>query len=176
MEEGHSLELLMAQTVLSCPCFLARDFNLHHPAWQTSAQASSRAEPFLQWTQNQNLALTLPPDSPTRGLNTIDLAWANNAALHLGVHTEIATDFPPLADHEPIMSSIQWGHPDVHWDHSPLRLQTLNDKQFSVILEQERASVDKLAYTTLLHPDPQGLDKLTNHITQSLTTALEAST
>ena len=29
----------------------------------------------------------------------------------------------------------------------------MNDEQFSVILEQEKASVDRLAYNTLLHPD-----------------------
>jgi len=97
------------QTIPSPPCLISGDFNLQHPIWQSSARPSPRAEPFLSWTESQDLTLTLPPDSPTRGQNMIDLSWANSALLNLGISSEVAADLPPLADHEPIPTTISWG-------------------------------------------------------------------
>ena len=61
------------------------------------------------WTESQDLILTLPPDLPTRGSNMIDLIWANNALLGLGISSEVATDLSSLADYEPILTTIKWG-------------------------------------------------------------------
>ena len=57
----------------------------------------------------------LPRDSPTWGPNMIDLVWANSALFSLGISSEIATDLPPLADHEPILTIIKWGLSDLPW-------------------------------------------------------------
>lgn len=108
VDEGCGLVSLMTQSIPAHPCLVAGDFNLKHPAWQSAARPSPRAEPFLAWTESQNLTLTLPPDSPTRGQNMIDLVWANDSTLAMGISSEVATDLPPVADHEPIISTIKW--------------------------------------------------------------------
>ncbi|ODM21471.1 hypothetical protein SI65_02315 [Aspergillus cristatus] len=176
VDEGQGLESLMAQTTPSLPCLIAGDFNLQHPIWQSSARPSPRAEPFLSWTESQDLTLTLPPDSLTQGQNMIDLSWANSALLSLGISSEVATDLPPLADHEPILTTIQWGTNDLPWDTPPLRWSTLNDELFRETIQGETRHVDWVTSTLSPHPSPAQLDELANSITQAISTALEAST
>lgn len=94
------LQHLISQELPPGPCLLAGDFNLYHLHWQTSSTPSAMAEPFLEWGESQGLTLTIDPDIPTRGRNTIDLVWANQALRRRGLHSEVATDLPPLAGHE----------------------------------------------------------------------------
>lgn len=155
---------------------MAGDFNLQHPGWQSSAQASPRAVPFLEWTESQNLTLTLPPDSETRGRNMIDLVWANSAMLALGMSSEVATDLPPLADHEPVVSTIKWGVESLPRDLPPLRWSTLDEKMFQETLKGEKGHVEEMVSALPLCPSPSQLDELSNSITQAISTALETST
>lgn len=176
VDEGQGLESLMTQTTPSLPCLVAGDLNLQHPIWQSSARPSPRAEPFLSWTEAQDLTLTLPPDTPTRGQHMIDLSWANSALLTLGISSEVAADLPPLADHEPILTTIQWGLNNLPRDTPPLRWSTLNDKLFQETLQGEKRHVDGIASTLPPCPSPSQLDELALSITQAISTSLEAST
>ena len=176
VDEGQGLESLMTQTTLSLPCLIAGDFNLQHPIWQSSARPSPRAEPFLSWSESQDLTLTLPPDSPTQGQNMIDLSWANSTLLSLGISSEVAADLPPLADHEPIITTIQWGMNNLPQDTPPFHWSTLNEKSFQETIQGEKKHVDGLASTLPPCPSPSQLDELTASITQAICTALEAST
>ena len=176
VDEGQGLESLMTQTTPSSPCLIAGDFNLQHPMWQSSARPSPRAEPFLSWAEAQDLALTLPPDSPTRGQNMIDLSWANSALLNLGISSEVTEDLPPLADHEPIITTIQWGMNNLPRDAPPFRWSTFNDNLFQETLQGEKGHVDKIASTLPPCPSPSQLDELALNITQAISTSLEAST
>ena len=175
VDESQGLHDLMRQSIPSYPCLAAGDFNLRHPAWQSSARPSPGAEPLLRWTESQDLTLTLPPDSPTRGPNMIDLTWANNALLHLGISSEVATDLPPLADHEPILTTIKWGPNNSAWDLPPLRWSTLDEKLLQETLQGETRLVDEEIATLPPCPSPSHLDKLAACITQTISTAMEAS-
>ena len=176
VDEGQGLESLMTQTTPSLPCLIAGDFNLQHPIWQSSAQPSPRAEPFLSWAESQDLTLTLPPDSLTRGRNMIDLSWANNALLSLGISSEVAADLPPLADHDPILTTIQWGMNNLPRDTPPFRWSTLNDKLFQETIQGEKRHVDGITSTLPPRPSPSQLDELALSITQAISTSLEVST
>lgn len=46
----------MTQMIPSHPCLLAGDFNLKHPAWQSSARPSLGAEPFLSYSHGRELS------------------------------------------------------------------------------------------------------------------------
>ena len=166
----------MTQKTPSLPCLIAGDFNLQHPIWQSSARPSPRAEPFLFWTEAQDLTLTLPPDSQTRGQNMIDLSWANSALLSLGMSSEVAADLPPLADHEPILTTIQWGMNNLPRDTPPLRWSTLKDELFREAIQGETRHVDRATSTLSSCPSPAQLDELATSFTQAIPTALEAST
>ncbi|ODM20905.1 hypothetical protein SI65_03958 [Aspergillus cristatus] len=106
----------------------------------------------------------------------IDLSWANSALLSLGISSEVATDLPPLADHEPILTTIQWGTYDLPRDTPPFRWSTLNDELFRETIQGETRHVDWVTSTLSPHPSPAQLDELANSITQAISTALEAST
>ncbi|ODM19726.1 hypothetical protein SI65_04712 [Aspergillus cristatus] len=106
----------------------------------------------------------------------IDLSWANSALLSLGISSEVATDLPPLADHEPILTTIQWGTNDLPWDTPPFRWSTLNDELFRETIQGETRHVDRVTSTLSPLPSPAQLDELANSITQAISTALEAST
>ena len=166
----------MTQSIPAHPCLVAGDFNLKHPAWQSAARPSPRAEPFLAWTESQNLTLTLSPDSPTRGQNVIDLTWANDSMLALGISSEVTTDLPPVADHEPIISTIKWGAGHPPRDIPPFRWSTLNEEFFQEVIHSERVHVDEIVSALPSHPSPAQLDELAASITQAISTSLEAST
>ncbi|ODM21538.1 hypothetical protein SI65_02382 [Aspergillus cristatus] len=106
----------------------------------------------------------------------IDLSWANSALLNLGISSEVATDLPPLADHEPILTTIQWGTNDLPRDTPPFRWSTLNDELFRETIQGETRHVDRVTSTLSPLPSPAQLDELANSITQAISTALEAST
>lgn len=177
-DPGAGLHYLMSHIIPEGPCLLAGDLNLHHPLWQTSSTPSTMAEPFLEWTETEGLALLLETDTPTRGLNTIDLAWANQSLSSLGVNTRIATELPPLADHEVLSTSIQW-RPREAWEPSPrprLRLSTIVEEAFQLTLREESEGLQHLIQSLPDDPTQDQLDDVTRQITNALTTALEAST
>ncbi|EYE96867.1 uncharacterized protein EURHEDRAFT_410667 [Aspergillus ruber CBS 135680] len=60
----------------------------------------------------------------------IDLAWANDSMLAHGISSEVATDFPPLADHEPVISTISWDTQCPPKDIPPFRWSTHNEERF----------------------------------------------
>ena len=60
--------------------------------WQTNMSPSTQADAFVEWTSRHSLVLTLQPDSPTRGRNTLDLAWATPSLVGLGITTGVAED------------------------------------------------------------------------------------
>lgn len=121
IDEHQGLEALLPSSATASPYLLAGDFNLRHPLWQSSCTPSPKAAPFSEWAEQQQLSLTLPPDTPTHGPNMIDLAWANSSLCTQGVRSEVPDDLPPLADHEPILTSICWGHPHQPRPKPPLR-------------------------------------------------------
>ena len=176
VDEGQGLHILMEQPIPPHPCLVAGDFNIQHPAWQSLAQPSPKAEPFLLWAESQDLILTLPPDSPTRGPNMIDLVWANNALLSHGVSSEAATDLPPLADHEPILTIIKWGPDNLPRHLPPLRWSTLDERLFQTTLQEEECHVAEEIATLSPFSSSLQLDRLAACITQAISTALEAST
>ena len=175
VDEGQGLASLMEQTTPPHPCLIAGDFYLKHPAWQSSAQPSPRAESFLSWAESQNLTLTLPPDSPTRGQNMIDLSWASSTLLNLGISSEVTADLPPLADHEPILTTIKWGTSSNPRDIPPFRWATLNEDLFQETLQGKKRHVDGIASTLPSCPSRSQLDKLAASITHAVSTALKAS-
>src|SRR5699024_10690015 len=108
VDAGEGLKHLLSQTLPTRPCLVAGDFNLHHSSWQTNATNIAGAEPFLQWADHQGLTLTLEPNTPTHGNNTIDLTWANRPLVCLGTQTEPAPGLPVLADHVALSTTVHW--------------------------------------------------------------------
>lgn len=106
----------------------------------------------------------------------IDLSWANNALLSLGISSEVAADLPPLADHDPILTTIQWGMNNLPRDTPPFRWSTLNDKLFQETIQGEKRHVDGITSTLPPQPSPSQLDELALSITQAISTSLEVST
>ena len=176
IDEHQGLAALFSTTIPSLPCMLAGDFNLRHPSWQTTGPTSTKAAPFLTWAVNQQLSLTLPPNTPTHGPNMIDLVWANSALCTQGVLSEVPDDLPPLADHEPIITSINWGSPRQTRQNPPLRWSTFDDALFQQTLSWScmpvHQSIAELSHT----PSSSQLDRLTTAITDAIMTAVEAAT
>lgn len=106
----------------------------------------------------------------------IDLVWVNSALLCLGISSEVATDLPPLADHEPILTTINWGPGNLSWDLPPFWWSTLDERLFQKTLQSEQHQVTKEISALPSSPSPPQLDKLAVCITQAISTALEAST
>ena len=106
----------------------------------------------------------------------IDLVWANNALLSLGISSEIATDLPPLADHEPILTTIKWGLDDLPRYLPPLRWSTLDERLFQATLQEEEHHVAEEITTLSSSSSFSQLDRLTVCITQAISTALKAFT
>lgn len=106
----------------------------------------------------------------------IDLVWANDSMLALGTSSEVATDLPPLADHEPIISTIKWSAIYPPRDTPTLRWSTLNEELFQEVIQGEREHLNEMVSTLPSHPSPAQLDELAAITTQAISTALEAST
>ena len=160
VDEGQGLDSLMEQTTPSHLCLIAEDFNLKHPAWQSSAQPSLRAGSFLSWAESQNLTLTLSPDSPTQGQNMIDLSWANSILLNLGISSEITADHSSLTDHEPILTIIKWGTSSNSCNIPSFQWAIPNEDLFQETLQGEKRHVDGIAFTLPSCSSPSQLDKL----------------
>lgn len=175
-DPGAGLHYLMSHITPEGPCLLAGDLNLRHPLWQTSSTPSTMAEPFLEWAETQGLALLLETDTPTRGLNTIDLAWANQSLSSLGVNTRIATELPPLADHKVLSTSVQWRPREVRGPSPRLRLSTMIEETFQGALRTECEGLQTFIQSLPDDPTQNQLDDVTHQIINTLTTALEAST
>ena len=105
----------------------------------------------------------------------IDLSWVNSALLSLAISSEVATDLPPLADHEPILTTIQWGMNNLPRDTPPFRWSSLNEKIFQEMIQGEKRHVDALASSLPPCPSPSQLDELAVSITQAISTSLEAT-
>ena len=106
----------------------------------------------------------------------IDLVWANNALHSLGISSEVATDLPPLADHEPILTIIKWGLDDLPQYLPPLWWSILDERLFQATLQEEEHHVAEEITTLSSSPSFSQLDRLAACITQAISTALEAST
>ena len=106
----------------------------------------------------------------------INLVWANNALLSLGISSEIATDLSSLADHEPILTTIKWGLDDLPWYLPPLWWSILDERLFQATLQEEEHHVTE--EITILSSSSffSQLDRLVACITQAISTALKAST
>ena len=93
-------------SMFTASTFLAGDFNLHHLHWQPSFQYSTAAaEPFVSWIDKLSLHLTSEVDVRThiQG-NVLDLAFASDKLLALGVETAVATHLDITSDHYPLLT------------------------------------------------------------------------
>ena len=91
-DPGQGVQCILPYDPPQQPVLIAGDFNLKHPMWQTNMSPSTQADAFVEWTSRHSLVLTLQPDSPTRGRNTLDLAWATPSLVGLGITTGVAED------------------------------------------------------------------------------------
>lgn len=105
----------------------------------------------------------------------IDLVWANGPMLALGASSEAATDLPPLADHEPIITTISWDLSQHPRSHPPIRWDTLDVQIFQEVIQREREHIDMILPTILPLHSPHQIDTLATAISQALANALEAS-
>src|SRR5699024_637014 len=85
-------------------------------------------------------------------------------------------DLPPVADHEPIISTIKWGAGHPSRDVPPFRWSTLNEDLFQEVIHKEKVHVDEIVSALPSHPSSTQLDELAVGITQAISTSLEAST
>lgn len=175
IDEHQGLGALLLTSIPALPCLVVGDFNIWHPSWQTTSPPSSKATPFLGWAESQQLSLTLPPNTPTHGPNMIDLVWANSALSTLGVMSTVPDDLPPLADHEPITTTINWGILKHSRSKPPLRWSTLDDTLFQQTLSWSSQPVYQLAAKLPSLPNSQ-LDRLSTSIIDAIMSAVEAST
>ena len=82
-------------------CLVAGDFNTYHPSWQSNKHPSSGAEQLVSWLEDNDLVLSLPPDTPTRGPNTIDLVFASVPA-----RTSVEEHLHSTSDHETLLTDV----------------------------------------------------------------------
>ena len=170
------IDCLTQLTIPPLPCLVAGDFNIRHPSWETTGPTTPRAVQFLEWSEEQNLSLTLLPDTCTHGNSMIDLAWANSALQAMGVSSEVPEDIPPLADHEAVFSVILWGRRKASKPAPPFKWNSLDEPLFNQALHRESTAVSQNVEDLPAHPTPSQLDDLTTSITGAINTAIEAST
>ena len=140
----------MKQIISSHLCLAASNFNIWHPAWQFFTQSFPRTEPFLLWTEFQELILILLSDLPPQGSNIINLVWAKNILLNLGIFSEVVTDLSSLTDHKLILTIIEWGLSNLPWDLSSLQWFILDERLFRTTLQEEECHVAENQLTFLL--------------------------
>jgi endonuclease/exonuclease/phosphatase family metal-dependent hydrolase len=99
-DPGQGVQSILSQQLPLLPVLVAGDFNLKHPLWQANTNPSQQAVAFADWAMQQNLCLTVQPDSPTRGKNTLDLTWATPTLARLGVSTEVSKELHTTSDHQ----------------------------------------------------------------------------
>ncbi|KAL1952476.1 hypothetical protein VTO42DRAFT_5284 [Malbranchea cinnamomea] len=131
---------------------LAGDLNLKHLAWQLGSSPNRQAEPFLQWTTNNNLFLTMELGTPTRGTNMLDHAWTTQELVQIGVNTWVEDRLYTSSDHKTLLTRIS------------LPRQVKPDRL------NRRFQIDTMDENT------DQLDALAQGITDTLIVALEAST
>jgi hypothetical protein len=105
-DPGLGVQNILAQELSQQPILVAGDFNLKHPLWQANTSPNPQAVAFVDWTAQQNLCLTLQPDSPTRGRNTLDLAWATPSLIRLGITTKVAEELHTTSDHQTLWTKV----------------------------------------------------------------------
>jgi hypothetical protein len=156
--------------------FLAGDLNLIHPAWQPGSSPNRQAEPFLQWTTEANLSLTIEPGAPTRGSNMLDHAWATKELVRIRVDTQVADRLYTSSDHKTLLTKISLPrHIRLRETTCCFRLDTMDEKCYSQTLEAYAPGLSRLSTLPCL-PSKDQLDTLAQGITDALIAALEAFT
>jgi ribonuclease HI len=82
-------------------CMVAGDFNASHGAWGARRSADGGAR-VMDWADAHQLMLLNPPDAPTRGRNTLDLAFSNLALAESTVEAHLYTS----SDHETLSTTL----------------------------------------------------------------------
>jgi hypothetical protein len=132
------------------------------------------AEPFVEWISRHDFVLTLEPDSPTRGANTIDLAWASPALVRMGVMTEVVENLhTTTSDHQTLRSTIVLQGSPQATAKGRFRPDTTNPEEFERSL---RGVLPRVEGALFPEPTLEQLDRLTEEITTAIFTALAAST
>ncbi|KAG9019083.1 hypothetical protein FRB90_006606 [Tulasnella sp. 427] len=142
-------DIINAPWPTELPIMLTGDWNLHHEWWEParSPAASERAQRTVDWLLNHDFLLLNEEDEPTffghngSHATTIDLTFANEAAIQVGAAKEWTTDraMSFSSDHTAIRWVIDMGELPI--DTTPNR--KFNYKRADPVLFQE-CLVEKL--------------------------------
>lgn len=175
-DPGQEAQSILSQGLPQQPVLVAGDFNLKHPLWQTNTNPSSQATAIADWAVQQNLCLTIQPDSPTRGRNTLDLAWATPALARLGISTEVSRELHTTSDHQTLWTKICiCSQQQSTQANGRFRMDILDTEAFERALCGLAPQLAEDA-RFLIAPSPEQLDKLAEKISELVSTALAAST
>ena len=98
--QDHALDLLVGWTP-PARCFVAGDFNALHPLWQEGS-GRDKGWKIAEWATSHDLELLNPPNTPTRGPNTLDLAFSNIP----GADTTVEDHLTTASDHSTLASTL----------------------------------------------------------------------
>jgi hypothetical protein len=115
-------------------------------------------------------------DTPIRGPNMLDLAWATQELALLGMDIQVADRLYTSSDHKTLLTKISLPrHTRIEGTAGRFRLNTIDEKCYSQILEAHVPGLSRLSAIPHL-PSTDQLDTLAQGITDTLVAALEAST
>ncbi|KAJ8066801.1 hypothetical protein OCU04_004188 [Sclerotinia nivalis] len=147
---------------------LAGDLNLHHSRWNPFCSShSNSAESFTIWLDTNSFNFLSTIGEPTHNLgNVLDLVFLS------GSYTANTTSAPHLdttSDHRSLLTTLNW-NTRFQDPIQRLRINTLDEKLFSILLTENLLNLNLLALNTTTD-----LDKLALDITQALQSAYTGS-
>ncbi|KAI0997979.1 hypothetical protein K3495_g10211 [Podosphaera aphanis] len=172
--EGEAVKAILdlPRSILRRRILLAGDFNLKHTRWQASTASNQHAaESLLEWIDRNSISLISEADIPThnRG-NVLDLTFASNSLFIAGAESAIVPELDVTSDHPPIATIIP-GDGRFHESVAQLKLETLDEKLFLSLLEEEITSIPSLS----VNSQPNSLDTYAESLCTALQNAFRGS-
>ena len=130
LDTGEGLRLLL--TLSETPEILAKDFNIHHSAWDTTTRNDTAArEALLAWTLVKGLLLLKPYGVPTHDAGgVIDLLFAQTGP---NFKCQVRPDLEVGSDHRTLLTKLPDKGAEAS-DHGRLRYKACAWDNFRTIL------------------------------------------